>query len=446
MQDLTRTYTASTSTAAGVEVRLPDLPAAEARDFSVDQRLLSALLHGPGDFSGVGVTPDKALTFSAVFAAINAISTDLASLPLKVFRQRPDGGREAVPDHPVSTLLGETFDGEAPAMRSRQALIGHVLGHGNAYAEIRFRRSGFPAALHLLDPTTTRPERTDATGALRYAIDGGRKRLPPSRVLHIAGLGGDGLVGYSPIQQARQTIGLGMALEQVGAAFFGNGAFPGGIIEPPAQLDEETTKNFMAVLHQRQGGTSKAGRWFGVPPGTKVTPLPIDLDDAAWLASRQFQINEIARIFRISPVLLQEMTDAHLRNFETSLTSYSRHTLTPWACALEAEINRKLLTPDERRDGMFVEHSMQGLLRGDSKARTDAYTALFKLGAITPAQVARFENLEPPGEGGDLHFVQSALAPLTSIEDFWRNRATAAAPDPEPAQEGEPIPDENPES
>src|SRR5487761_1125128 len=174
--------------------------------------------------SGTYVTPETALSLAAVYAAINVISRDLATLPRKVYRKLSDGGREVAEDMPQQELIGISPDGELDACRFFQAIMGHVLGQGNGYAEIRRdKRDGTPTGLYLLHPRKTLPKRTPA-GALYYELDGDPdKRLAPENVLHFAGLGFNGLSGFSPVTVCRQTIGLGLAVEQFGASFFGNG-------------------------------------------------------------------------------------------------------------------------------------------------------------------------------------------------------------------------------
>src|SRR5205823_2405343 len=155
----------------------------------------------------------------SVFAAVNRLSTDVAGLPLGVYRRRADGGRDEAAGHPAHRLVYLTPDEETTAQRFRQALMGHVLTWGNGYAEIVFDGQGAPAELHLLSPRDTTPERTPQSKRLYYRIEGG-KTLPPYKVLHVAGLGYDGLAGYAPVTMARQAVGLGVAAESFGAAFF----------------------------------------------------------------------------------------------------------------------------------------------------------------------------------------------------------------------------------
>jgi hypothetical protein len=237
-------------------------PGAESRALSIPQLKAIHGLYAGDSLAGVRVTPDSALTFISVYAAVNRLATDVASLPLNVYRQRADGGRDRVPTHPADRLVYLTPDEETTAKRFRQALLAHVLTHGNGYAEITFDGMGRPSGLYLLDPKGTEPARTPQSKRLYYKLDNG-KTLPPYKVLHVAGLGYDGLKGYSPISLARRGVELGLAAEGHGATFFGNGGRPG-------RTSGSRGRPSMAASRTRTGWPSSKRGWSGNPSQSRT--------------------------------------------------------------------------------------------------------------------------------------------------------------------------------
>jgi HK97 family phage portal protein len=363
--------------------------------------------------SGVLVTPERALALTPYFAAIDRISTDVASLPLQVFRRRKSGGRDEVRDHPVAELLAYSPDGETTSMRWRQAVMGHTLGWGNGYAEIEFDRGGRPLGLYHLDPSTTAPDRRPQDRKLFYRT--GAQTIPPARVLHFAGFGFDGLRGYSRAQVAREAIGLGLGAERYGSGFFGNSAIPSGVIEVPHKLkDKLAVDELRRGWEANYGGADNARKTAVLEQGAKFTPFPISNEDAQFLLTRQFQVVEVARLFGIPPHKIGDysQTGSAYRALEESNLDYMITTIRPWCEQVEQELNRKLFTKAERAQGVYCCHDMTEFLRGDSKARGVMYEALFGLSVLTPNDVREQEGLNPIGPDGDHRFVSNQFTPL----------------------------------
>jgi len=362
--------------------------------------------------SGILVTPNTAMQFTAVFAAINVIATDTACLPLCVYRTRKSGGRDRIYDHPVHNLLNVSPDGETTAVRYRQAMMGHVLGWGNGYREVVFDGSGRPDALKLMAPTT-RPWRSDA-GRLWYEPAPSQDSLPPRRVLHLAGLGYDGLVGYSPVAMARQAIGLGIAAEEFGAALFGNGSQPRGYLKTPKKLSAEAAQRLRERFENIHQGTKNAHRLAVLEEGLEWQNSTISPDDAQFLATRQFQVIEVCRMFRLPPHKIADLANAHLSNIEESNIDYLTTTLMPWLEQIEQEVNLKLFTELERQQGYFVKHDMSAFLRGDMKSRAEWLKTLASLGVLSINQMCEIEGLNPvsPEEGGDKRLVPLNMTTL----------------------------------
>lgn len=398
----------------------------------VDQKLLNELRGMSRNASGVTVSPESALSLTVAYACINVVATDVSSLPFKVFQLRGDGGRGEVRSHPVSELLGVSPDGETTSMRWRQAWLGQTLGWGNGYNEVLFDGDGFPASAHLMPSRTTKPVRGDA-GELLYEIEGGA-RLPARRVLHLAGLGGDGLCGYSPITLARQAVGMAIAAETFGAAFFANASKPSGVIEVPNTLSAESTKRLRESWQALQGGAENVGKVAVLEQGAKFSALSINPEDAQFLETRKFQVEEIIRLFRVPPHKVGDFSQSHLANIEAANLDYVQTVLMPWCEAIEQEVNRKLFTRAERAQGLFAEHVLTALLRGDSKSRSQYYRELRDLGVLSPNEIRRFENLNPLGEEGDVRLVPLNMTTLANA---------GRAQDPEPEPEMDPEPDDN---
>jgi HK97 family phage portal protein len=393
---------------------------------------------GPPPPAGIKVDPASALGLTAYYAAINRIATDVAGLPLKVYQRRGDGGRVELTSHPLTSLLSVSPDDETTAMRWRQAIVGHVLGWGNGFAEIVFT-GGAPSSLHLLDPSATVPFRDPKDRQLTYRTRGGS--LPPYRVLHLAGFGFDGLQGYSPARLHRDAIGLGIAAERFGGAFFGNASRPSGVLELPYKLkDAAAVEELKRTWHTQYGGAENAGRVPVLEMGAKFTATTIPPDDAQFLETRQFQVLEIARMFGIPPHQIGDYsaTGGAYRALEEANLDYLRKTIVPWCEAIEQAMNWRLLTRDERDAGIYIEHNVDGFLRGDSAARGKFYETLIGLSVITPNDVARRENLQPIGPDGDRRYLSVQYQPLDAIED-------AAEETPEPPDDAEPEDDPTPE-
>lgn len=384
----------------------------------------------PPVLSGIAVTPETALTFAAAYACINTIATDCSTLTLNVHRRLPGGGVRLELGDARQELVCTDPDGETTAQRFRQALFGHVLGWGNGYAEVERFNGGDPAALHILSPrpTDTRPSRTPITKQLFYELDGGRRSLPPENILHVAGLGWDGLVGYSPIAFNRQAVGLGIAQEQFGAALYGNASSPKGALKYPGKLTKEAMQRLRESWESVHQGTVNAHRLAILEQGMEWQNISINPQDAEYLAGRAFQVLEMCRIFRVPPHKIGDYSHAHLTNIEESNIDYTATTLRPWLVALEQEWTRKLFSRAERRAGLHVEHDMGDLLRGNMAARAAYYGGLFQKAAISPNEIRAREGLNPI-PGGDQYFIPvNNLAPLGSPQQMSPTVKPAAAP------------------
>ena len=347
--------------------------------------------------SGIAVTPETALTFTAFFACINVRSTDLASLPLEVKRRRRTGGVVPAVNDPRYNLVFSEPNKRSSSMRFRQALLGHRHGWGNGYAEI-IRRNGLPVELLLHSPrdTDTWPV-LSKSGDLWYKVDAGKREVRAENMIHVAGLGWNGIKGYSNVALHKQAVGYGIALEQFGAAFYGNAMTPRGAIKVPKKLTPEMLKNMRESYSLVHTDTTNAHRLMILEEGTEFQNFSCDPKDAEYIATRQFQANEMCMIMRVPParIMLTNGLTGVYKAFDDMIQDYVSSTLGPDAEDLEQEFNRKLFTARERAHGLHCAHDWMGLLRGNMQSRADYYTKRFGLGSITPDEVREREGDNP---------------------------------------------------
>lgn len=404
---------------------------AEPESRAATQVLPAALIRGP-TISGVTVGQDTALGYSAVFAAVNGISSSVGTLPLKLYRR---DGRERVelPDHPLYDVLHLRPNRHHNAMEWRAVLQGHLLTRGDCFSEIRRNRSGEITELIPLNPDRVDIELDVRTRRRRYLVSfddmNDQMELPQESVFHVPGPGFDGIRGWSVIALARQSIGLGLAMEQYQGAFFGNSAAPSGILSTPNQLDDESQARLVSSWEKAHRGLSNAHRVAVLEEGLEWTQIGLTAEDSQFLESRAFGVREVARWFNIPPHKLRDMEDATFSNIEQQHIEYYTDTLLPWITRWEQAASLQLLTGLDRQRGLYVEFSVEGLLRGDSEKRGAFYDTMTKIGAMTLNEVRAKENL-PPVEGGDTPFVRLDTIPLDRMNEWVDQQLAPAAPLP----------------
>lgn len=363
--------------------------------------------------SGQNISNDSALTISTVFACINNISTDVAKVPIKVY-QKKNGTRKELTDHPLRRVLDKQPNPYMTAMMYRQAATAHVLGWGNMYSEIIKDRTGAVVELWPLNPSKTAIKKDSQTGRIYYEIyneQGQKVELWGENVLHVAGLGFDGYQGYNVIHYARESLGLTKATEKFGAAFFGNGATPGGFLEHPSKIGEQAMTNLSNSINKNHQGADSSHKLMILEEGMKFNQNSIPPEESQFLETRQFSIPEICRWFRMPPHKVSDLTRATFSNIEEQSLEYVTDTLTPWFRRWEQSIWMKLLSEKEKNDGIYVEHVAEGLLRGNIAARYQAYQIAIgnnnNPGFMTVNEIRDRENLNPT-EGGDELFTPQA--------------------------------------
>lgn len=361
-------------------------------------------------YAGPAVTEETALTFSAVYACVRIISESVAMLPLLTYRRLANGGKEKATDVPLYNLLRRKPNPEMTSFEFRETLIAHVATWGNGYAEIEWSNSGQPLALWPLNPAKMQVSRRNGQLVYLYRLPNGEERpLPSWRVHHVRGLSSNGIVGYSPIRLAMQSIGVGLALEEYGARFFGNGARPGGVLKHPGVLSDGAYKRLKESWLAENEGLSNAHRLKILEEGLDYEAIGIPPEEAQFLESKKFQVNEIARWFRIPPHMLADLERATFSNIEEQGLEFVIYTLGPWLTRHEQAIERDLLTEAEQQT-LFVEYLVNGLLRGNITSRFQAYQLALQGGWMNPNEVRTLENMNPY-EGGDTYLMPLNMAP-----------------------------------
>ena len=379
-----------------------------------------------GSTSGKAVTERSAMQMTAVYSCVRILAEAIAGLPLHLYTYKDDGGKEKAIGHPLYLLLHDEPNPEMSSFVFRETLMTHLLLWGNAYAQIIRNGKGEVVALYPLMPNRMTVDR-DSSGQLFYSyqmansdaptMKAGTVILKPSDVLHIPGLGFDGLVGYSPIAMAKNAIGLAIATEEYGAKFFANGATPGGLLEYPGtvkdpdRVRESWNKGF--------SGSQNAGKVAILEEGMKYTPISIAPEQAQFLETRKFQINEIARIFRVPPHMVGDLEKSSFSNIEQQSLEFVKYTLDPWVVRWEQSLSRALFTPEEKKQ-YFFKFNVEGLLRGDYQSRMNGYATARQNGWMSANDIRELENLDriPAEDGGDLYLINGNMLPLVHAGAF----------------------------
>ncbi|WP_040758950.1 phage portal protein [Sporosarcina newyorkensis] len=364
--------------------------------------------------SGKTVNERTAMQTTAVYACVRILAETIASLPLHTYVNN-ESGKEKARGHPIYTLLSDSPNSEMTSFVFRETLMGHLLLWGNSYSQIIRDGRGKVIALYPLLPDKMEVRRAE-NGEIYYLYhsDGQDHHLRNTDVLHIPGLGFDGLIGYSPIAMAKNAIGMALATEEYGAKFFANGANPGGVLEHPGVVKDP--KRVRDSWNQVYQGTSNAHRVAVLEEGMKFSPIGIPPEQAQFLETRKYQTEEICRIFRVPPHLVGDLERATFSNIEHQSISFVVHTIRPWLVRIEQSINKALFT-EEEREKYFVSFVVDGLLRGDYESRMKGYSIGIQNGFMSPNDVRSLENMNPISdeEGGNIYMVNGNMLKLKDV-------------------------------
>lgn len=377
--------------------------------------------------SGKPVNERTAMQTTAVYACVRILAEAVASLPLHVYEYRDDGGKKLVHDHPLYYLLHDEPNPEMTSFVFRETLMSHLLIWGNAYAQIIRDGAGRVLGLYPLLPDKMEVQRDDK-GNIYYVYsrnsdenptfkEYGNIKLKAEDVLHIPGLGFDGLIGYSPIAMAKNAVGMTLACEEYGASFFANGANPGGVLEHPGVLKDpsKVRESWNSVYR----GVSNAHKIAVLEEGMKYQQIGIPPEEAQFLETRKFQINEIARLYRIPPHMVGDLDKSSFSNIEQQSLEFVKYTLDPWVIRWEQSLQRSLLLPGEKGK-YFIKLNVDGLLRGDYQSRMNGYAVGRQNGWFSANDIREMENMNPiPDEkGGNLYLINGAMTKLADAGAF----------------------------
>ena len=377
--------------------------------------------------SGKPVNERTAMQTTAVYACVRILAEAVASLPLHVYEYQDDGGKKLVHDHPLYYLLHDEPNPEMTSFVFRETLMSHLLIWGNAYAQIIRDGAGRVLGLYPLLPDKMDVQRDDK-GNIYYVYsrnsdenpmfkEYGNIRLKAEDVLHIPGLGFDGLIGYSPIAMAKNAVGMTLACEEYGASFFANGANPGGVLEHPGVLKDpsKVRESWNSVYR----GVNNAHKIAVLEEGMKYQQIGIPPEEAQFLETRKFQVNEIARLYRIPPHMVGDLDKSSFSNIEQQSLEFVKYTLDPWVIRWEQSLQRSLLLPGEKGK-YFIKLNVDGLLRGDYQSRMNGYAVGRQNGWFSANDIREMENMNPipDEEGGNLYLINGAMTKLADAGAF----------------------------
>ncbi len=377
--------------------------------------------------SGKPVNERTAMQTTAVYACVRILAEAIASLPLHVYEYQDDGGKKLVHDHPLYYLLHDEPNPEMTSFVFRETLMSHLLIWGNAYAQIIRDGAGRVLGLYPLLPDKMDVQRDDK-GNIYYVYsrnsdenpmfkEYGNIKLKAEDVLHIPGLGFDGLIGYSPIAMAKNAVGMTLACEEYGASFFANGANPGGVLEHPGVLKDpsKVRESWNSVYR----GVNNAHKIAVLEEGMKYQQIGIPPEEAQFLETRKFQINEIARLYRIPPHMVGDLDKSSFSNIEQQSLEFVKYTLDPWVIRLEQSLQRSLLLPGEKGK-YFIKLNVDGLLRGDYQSRMNGYAVGRQNGWFSANDIREMENMNPipDEEGGNMYLINGAMTKLADAGAF----------------------------
>ena len=385
-----------------------------ARDKPQDSVSAAPVFYFGTSGSGKSVTVQSAIQLSTVYACVRVISETIASLPLGIYETVNDGNEKAT-DHPLYRLLHDEPNSEMTSFVFREVMLAHLLLYGNSYSQIIRSGKNQVIGLYPLLPDHMDVDR-DSKGNLTYTYttsDGKTVSIKPRDVLHIPGLGFDGVMGYSPIALEKNAIGLGIASEEYGSKFYSNGARPSGILTHP-----NTVKNPKALReswNSAYGGSSNSNRVAILEEGMKFEPIAIPNNEAQFLETRKFQVDEICRIFRVPPHLVGNLEHATFSNIEHQSIDFAVHTIRPWLVRIEKAMNRTLLS-DQEKGRFFVQFNIDGLMRGDYKSRMEGYAIGRQNGWLSANDIRALENQNPipADQGGDAYLVNGNMISISS--------------------------------
>ena len=369
-------------------------------------------------WAGKSVTERTAMQLTAVYACVRIISETVASLPLHVY-EYTESGKQKVYTHPLYRILHDIPNPEMNSFIMREVMMNHLLLWGNSYSQIIRNGKGEVIGLYPLLPEKMTVDR-GADGNIYYSYTSDKQGTIVFRkdeVLHVVGLGFDGLIGHSPIAMAKNSLGLAIAAEEYGSSFFSNSGTPSGVLEHPGVLkDPEKVRD---AWHNAYGGSSNAHKVAVLEEGMRFNPISINPQEAQFLETRKFQVNEICRIFRVPPHMVADLDKSSFNNIEQQSLDFVTNTIRPWLVRMEQTIFQQLFT-DTEQEKYFVKFNVDGLLRGDFQSRMNGYAVGRQNGWLSANDIRELEDLNriPAEEGGDRYLCNGNMVDIQSAGNW----------------------------
>jgi HK97 family phage portal protein len=383
----------------------------EKRSTSLDNpaKWLVDLIGGQRSATGVTVGDDGALANPGFWNGVISLANPVGTLSKDVRRRLPDGGSEVAYDHPLQPLI---HDCPSPLISSASfwtTAMMHLLLRGDFYAVIDWGDDGHARELILLQPDQVSRKGDYYEVRLR---SNGRELIPAENMLHIAGPSKNGIDGLSVVALHREAIGLAIGLQQSQAHFLGNASRPSGILSTKEAMKAETLTTLKAQWNKANSGLDKQGGTVVLDGGFEWTPVSLSAEDQQYMQSREFSLQDMARLLNVPPHKVGDHSRSTFSNLESMQRQFVQDSLRPWLVRIEQALNLRLFTPRERTQGYFIEFNVDSLLRADTVARSEHIRTLFASGAITVNEIRKLERLGPPLPNGDQSFVQLGFAPL----------------------------------
>lgn len=365
--------------------------------------------------NGVQLNNVTAMQYSAVWACIHVLAETFASCKCYLYQKLPDGSRRRAVENPLYDVLTYVAAPNMPAYYLRETMQYHVLSGGNAYAEKVLDSKGEVAQLNMLLPVNVLPAQDYNTGEIYYNVNDRGKlyKLPAEKILHITGLGYNGVIGYSPLAMARRAIILGMSSEELGNKFFENGALATGVLETDKPLKEDAWQRLKEQFRARYEGRSNAGSTMILEGGMKFNRISVNPEEAQFLETRKYQTEEIARFYRVPLHLIQNLEKSTYSNIEQQTIDFYQNTMLPWFVRWEQFMNMRCLTRRQRQDGYYCEFDMLSMLRGDNQSRANMLHLMRQDGIINADEWRERENMNPLPDGqGKTVFINGNMLPV----------------------------------
>ena len=353
---------------------------------------------------------DKALTLTAVWCAIRLLAESVSSLPISVYTKQANGDKLEDTKSPIYKLVKFKPNYYQNKITFFEFIMLSICTEGNSYVQIVRNNSGTPVQLICLDPSNVTVVVNN--NELFYQIDGGSV-LDSSDVLHFKTITDDGVTGLSPIDQCAKALNWGVSLEEFGSTFFSNGAKPSSILQTDRALSDTALQRLKSSFNNNYAKLKNSNSTIVLEEGLTFKPISISPEQAQFLSSRQFSIEEVARIFNVPPHMLKDLSKSSFNNIEMQSQEFVTYTLMPYLTRIEQEMNLKLFRTNELGK-TFVEFNVNGLLRGDVKSRTEAYKTAITNGYMSINEVRQKENMNSI-EGGDKHFMQMNMTTIEKV-------------------------------